>query len=68
MITFLSKNQFKKKLTKYIVKPKIEPKLGQSSTSYNAKINSIMNPNLQLTKDLVKIAAYIDNEPLNYFK
>lgn len=68
MITFLSKNQYKKKLTKYIVKPKTEPKLGQSSTSYNAKINSIMNPNLQLTKDLVKIAAYIDNEPLNYFK
>lgn len=44
LIPFLARNQFKKKLSKFIVKPKHEPKLGHSSTSYLAKISSIMNP------------------------
>ena len=62
------RNQFKKKLTKYIVKPKTEPKLGQSITSQTSKkIAAIMNPSLQVTKDVVKVAAYIDSDPLNYF-
>ncbi len=69
MITFLSRNQFKKKLSKYIVKPKTEPKLGQSTSSQTSKmISSIMNPSLQVTKELVKVAAYIDSDPINYFK
>lgn len=67
LITFMARNQFKKKLAKYIVKPKSEPKLGLSSHSYQAKIQAIMNPSLQTTKDLVKVAAFIDTEPLHYF-
>jgi hypothetical protein len=38
LITFMARNQFKKKLAKYIVMPKSEPKLGLSSHSYQAKI------------------------------
>jgi hypothetical protein len=46
LITFIARNQFKKKLAKYIVKPKGEPKLGHASSSYQAKISQMMNPNL----------------------
>ncbi len=60
-------NQFKKKLAKYIVKPKNEPKLGLSSSSYQAKINMIMNPSAHFNKDLIKLAAYIDSDQQNYF-
>jgi hypothetical protein len=67
LIPFLARNQFKKSLTKYITKPKSEPKLGLSSTSYLQKITSIMNPSQSITKDLVKLAAFIDSESSNYY-
>jgi hypothetical protein len=68
LIPFLALNQFKKKLAKYIVKPKHEPKLGLSTSSYHAKINMIMNPKQLVNKDLVKLAAFIDAEKDNYFQ
>jgi NDP-sugar pyrophosphorylase family protein len=48
-------------------KPKQEPKLGSSSTSYQAKINMIMYPNQSVCKDQVKLAAFIDTDHQNYF-
>ncbi len=68
LITFLALNQYKKKLAKYVVKPKHEPKLGLSSSSYQAKINMIMNPKAIVNKDVVKLAAFIDNDKENYFQ
>lgn len=68
LIPFLALNQFKKKLAKYIVKPKHEPKLGLSTSSYHAKINMIMNPKQLVNKDVVKLAAFIDAEKDNYFQ
>lgn len=67
LITFLARNQFKKKLAKYIIKPKNEVKLGVCSSSYLAKINSVLNPGASVTKDVVKIAAYIDSDATSYF-
>ena len=67
LIPFLALNQYKKKLAKYVVKPKHEPKLGLSSSSYQAKINMIMNPKAAVSKDLVKLAAFIDSDKDNYF-
>lgn len=67
LITFLARNQYKKKLAKYIIKPKNEPKLGITSSSYLAKINNILHPGAIVSKDQVKIAAYIDSEPSHYF-
>ena len=68
LIPFLALNQYKKKLAKYVVKPKHEPKLGLSSSSYHAKINMIMNPKSIVSKDVVKLAAFIDTDKDNYFQ
>ena len=51
-----------------MTKPKHEPKLGLSSSSYQAKINMIMNPKSLVNKDLVKLAAFIDVDKENYFQ
>ncbi len=67
LIPFLAIHQFKRKLGKYVVKPKHEPKLGLSSSSYHSKINMIMNPKSIANKDLVKLAAFIDTDKDNYF-
>lgn len=63
----MARNQFKKRLAKYISKPKSDPKLGLSSHKYLDKINMIMNPSAIVNQDKVKIAAYIDSDQSNYF-
>ena len=35
--------------------------------SFQEKLDFVMKPSLQMTKDLVKVVALIDSDPSNYF-
>ena len=60
LIPYLAKNQFKEALHKYYLDANKEKHLSKDEKDFSARIVKMMNPNMEINSDYIKILAYID--------